>query len=30
MVIEDLERPALDYSRKVGERLRAIRRQKRL
>jgi transcriptional regulator with XRE-family HTH domain len=30
MAIEELDEAALDYSRKVGERLRAIRRQKRL
>ena len=30
MVMEDLDEAGLDYSRKVGERLRAIRRQKRL
>ena len=30
MVIEELDEAALDYSRKVGERVRAIRRQKRL
>src|SRR3546814_16067142 len=30
MVMEDLDEAGLDYSRKVGDRLRAIRRQKRL